>query len=237
MTRLLPISGPSRSDGATAAPPGDAAETAASMPAATSSPTSRAPTPALCAPPCPPITTPRRCPQDSCTTYAMTDTSTGQLVGAVILGIPTHPAVLTSPFPTLEPYTESLEISRVCLLDDIASNGETWACAPVFEHARQVGVRGLVAHSDPTPHRRITPAGTLITTARPRRHHLPGRERRLRGDVRPPAGPSNCRTAPRCTNAQCPSCSPGTEAARASPPGSPRTPAQQLALYDIAHRH
>jgi hypothetical protein len=39
--------------------------------------------------------------------YAMTDAATGQLVGAVILGIPTHPAVLTSPFPQLEPYTES----------------------------------------------------------------------------------------------------------------------------------
>lgn len=57
--------------------------------------------------------------------YGMIDRADGALCGVLVLGIPMHPAVLTGPFPLLEPYRQSLELSRISLLDVVAANGET----------------------------------------------------------------------------------------------------------------
>lgn len=81
------------------------------------------------------------------------------LVGVVVLGIPMSKAVLTRPFPQLEPYSESLELSRLVLLDEVPGNAESWFCAEVFRQAAQLGVQGVVAFSDPEPRWRRTPTG------------------------------------------------------------------------------
>ncbi|MCE7011702.1 hypothetical protein LWC34_54155 [Kibdelosporangium philippinense] len=74
-----------------------------------------------------------------------------QLVGVAALGIPMSNQVLTNPFPTLVPNEESLELSRLVLLDSVAMNGESWFCARVFARAAEHGVRGLVSFADPVP--------------------------------------------------------------------------------------
>ncbi|WP_326809625.1 hypothetical protein OG533_39440 (plasmid) [Streptomyces sp. NBC_01186] len=81
------------------------------------------------------------------------------LVGVLALGVPMHPAVLTGPFPNLVPYRESLELSRLVLLDQVPANGESWFVAHAFRLAAQRGIRGIVAHSDPQPRVRQTPNG------------------------------------------------------------------------------
>ena len=70
-------------------------------------------------------------------------------------------AVLTGPFPDLEPYTESAELSRFVLLDRVPANGETWLLGRLWAHLRrESAIRGVVAFSDPMPRRRH---GRLIT--------------------------------------------------------------------------
>lgn len=81
-----------------------------------------------------------------------------QLVGVAVLGVPMSAAVLTGPFPTLEPYAESLELARLVLLDQVPANAESWFCARAFDLAASAGVRGLVAFSDPMPRQRTTAA-------------------------------------------------------------------------------
>lgn len=90
------------------------------------------------------------------------NTGSAALVGVVVLGIPMSKKVLTNPFPTLEPYAESLELSRLILLDEVPANAESWFCAEVFRQAAQVGVRGVVAFADPEPRWRRTTAGNEI---------------------------------------------------------------------------
>lgn len=80
----------------------------------------------------------------------------GTLVGVAVLGVPMHVGVLSGPFPALEPYLESLELSRLVLLDAVAANGESWFCARAFRLAAEAGVRGLIAFSDPMPRWRAT---------------------------------------------------------------------------------
>ncbi|MGW6602858.1 Mom family adenine methylcarbamoylation protein [Streptomyces sp. NPDC055036] len=82
----------------------------------------------------------------------------GRLVGVLALGVPMNTAVLNV-FPDLVPLKESLEFSRMCLLDSVASNGESWACARAFQDAAAKGIRGIVAHADPVPRVRITADG------------------------------------------------------------------------------
>ncbi|MBL1115439.1 hypothetical protein JK364_24005 [Streptomyces sp. 110] len=82
----------------------------------------------------------------------------GRLVGVLALGVPMNTAVLNV-FPDLTPLKESLELSRMCLLDSVASNGESWACARAFQDAATKGIRGIVAHADPVPRVRITADG------------------------------------------------------------------------------
>lgn len=82
----------------------------------------------------------------------------GRLVGVLALGVPMNTAVLNV-FPDLVPLKESLELSRMCLLDSVVSNGESWACARAFRDAATKGIRGIVAHADPVPRIRITTDG------------------------------------------------------------------------------
>ncbi len=94
--------------------------------------------------------------------YALYDQQEGgELVGVAVLGIPMHPTVLTRPFPKLRAYEQSLELSRLVLLDSVPGNGESFFCARAFRHAAEAyGIRGIVAHSDPVPRIRINPDGS-----------------------------------------------------------------------------
>ncbi|MFG2845925.1 hypothetical protein ACGF12_22565 [Kitasatospora sp. NPDC048296] len=88
----------------------------------------------------------------------------GRLVGVLALGVPMSKGVLTRVFPSLAPYRESVELSRLVLLDEVPSNGESWLCAAGFALAARRGVRGVVAYSDPHPRTRVTPLGTEVVT-------------------------------------------------------------------------
>jgi hypothetical protein len=83
----------------------------------------------------------------------------GRLVGVAVLANPMQSAVLTNVLPDLEPYVESLELSRFVLADSVPANGESWFLARCFEQAAGDGVRGVVSFADPVP-RRV--AGRLI---------------------------------------------------------------------------
>lgn len=81
------------------------------------------------------------------------------LVGVVAFGVPMSDQVLTRPFPALTPHYESIELSRLCLLDSVAANGESWFCARSFAVAAEHGIRGVVAFSDPVERWRLGPDG------------------------------------------------------------------------------
>lgn len=75
--------------------------------------------------------------------------ASSQLVGVAVLTNGGFPKVLTTPFPDLEPYTESAELGRLVLLDEVPANAESWFLARVFELAAAGGMRGIVSFSDP----------------------------------------------------------------------------------------
>lgn len=77
------------------------------------------------------------------------------LVGVAVLGVPAQPRVLTNVFPELAPYYETLELSRLVLLDEVPANAETWALARAFRLAADTGLRGVVSFSDPMPRDRL----------------------------------------------------------------------------------
>lgn len=83
-----------------------------------------------------------------------------ELVGVAVLTVPVRREVLTGPFPNLEPYTESLELGRLVLADQVPANAESWFLARVFDLAAREGIRGVVSFSDPQPRRTL--AGTLV---------------------------------------------------------------------------
>ena len=87
--------------------------------------------------------------------YGLFDTRDGAntLAGVAVFGIPVQAAVLTSAFPELEPYRQSLELSRFVLLDDVAANGESWFLARAHTELLSAGVRGVVSFADPVQRR------------------------------------------------------------------------------------
>lgn len=91
--------------------------------------------------------------------YGLTERETGKLVGVLVAGAPTNDKVLTCAFPTLEPYRQSAEVSRLALIDDVLANGETWFLARVLRQLLEEGFRGLVSFADPMP--RWNSAGQL----------------------------------------------------------------------------
>lgn len=87
--------------------------------------------------------------------YGLYDTTLDRLlVGVAVFSIPAQAKVLTNVFD-LEPYTESLELGRFCLLsgDTTAppSNAESWFLARCYEHLADDGIRGIVSFADPVP--------------------------------------------------------------------------------------
>jgi hypothetical protein len=94
--------------------------------------------------------------------YGLRDREDGSVRGVLVLGVPMHPAVLTRPYPLLEPYRQSLELSRLILLQDVAPNGESHFVTQALRHAAELGLRGVVAHADPRPRYRRTPAGLIL---------------------------------------------------------------------------
>lgn len=83
--------------------------------------------------------------------FGLVDGAAGDLVGVAVLGVPMRREVLTIPFPTLEAYRESLELSRLVLLDQVPANAESWFVTRAFTLAADQGVRGVVMFSDPLP--------------------------------------------------------------------------------------
>jgi hypothetical protein len=84
----------------------------------------------------------------------------GALLGVAVLSVPVRRAVLTGPFPELEPFHESLELGRFVLADRAPGNAESWFLAQVFRLAGREGVRGVVSFSDPVARRDAT--GRLV---------------------------------------------------------------------------
>ncbi|MFJ9574668.1 Mom family adenine methylcarbamoylation protein [Streptomyces bacillaris] len=87
------------------------------------------------------------------------DVGGGLLVGVVVLGVPMSRRALTRVFPSLEPYSEALEMSRVCLSPSVASNGESFTVAAALRLAAGHGVRGVVTYADPVARLRTLPDG------------------------------------------------------------------------------
>jgi hypothetical protein len=82
-----------------------------------------------------------------------------QLVGVAVFSHPCNDAVLTSVFPGQA--TDSTELGRFVLLDDVPANGETWFLSRAFDLLKRKGVRGVVSFADPVP--RQSADGTVTT--------------------------------------------------------------------------
>lgn len=99
-----------------------------------------------------------------------TDTATVDgraLVGVAVLSVPMRADVLSSVFPTLDPYRESLELGRFILTEHAPANAESWFLGRVWRLAADAGLRGVVSFADPMPRRRevadLTPDGDVVT--------------------------------------------------------------------------
>lgn len=78
----------------------------------------------------------------------------GELMGVAVFSHPCSDVVLTSVFPGKA--TDSVELGRFVLLDEVGFNGETWFLARAFEWLRTEGIRGVVSFSDPMPRKRAS---------------------------------------------------------------------------------
>jgi hypothetical protein len=74
-----------------------------------------------------------------------------ELAGVAVLSVPASKAVLTNALPGLEAYTESIELGRFILSQEVAFNGESWFLAEMMRQATVTGIRGIVSFSDPMP--------------------------------------------------------------------------------------
>ncbi|MBG0568809.1 Mom family adenine methylcarbamoylation protein [Actinoplanes aureus] len=93
--------------------------------------------------------------------YGVVEKDACRLVGVLVLGNGMTPAVLRNPFPHLIPHRQSLELSRLVLLDEVPANAESWFVARSLSHAaREYGLRGVVMYSDPNS--RCTPSGLIL---------------------------------------------------------------------------
>jgi hypothetical protein len=71
----------------------------------------------------------------------------GALVGVAVFSHPCNDRVLTSVFPGRA--TDSVELGRFVLLDEVPGNGETWMLGRCFRLLRREGLAGVLAFSDP----------------------------------------------------------------------------------------
>lgn len=92
--------------------------------------------------------------------------SISTLVGVAVFGVPVSRKVLTNVFPDLEPYRETVELSRFVLEGGCGeatgrapANSESWFLARCFTELTYAGIRGVVSFADPVP-RHVN--GTLL---------------------------------------------------------------------------
>jgi hypothetical protein len=82
----------------------------------------------------------------------------GDLCGVAVFSHPCNDRVLTNVFGGCP--TDSVELGRFVLLDEVPFNGETWTLARCLKFLRQQGIKGVISFSDPVP--RTTADGRLI---------------------------------------------------------------------------
>ena len=82
----------------------------------------------------------------------------GTLQGVAVFSHPCNDRVLTSIFPGQA--TDSVELGRFVLLDEVPGNGETWMLGRCFHWLRREGLAGVVAFSDPC--RRLNHFGETV---------------------------------------------------------------------------
>src|SRR3982750_1785411 len=71
----------------------------------------------------------------------------GALQGVAVFSHPCNDRVLTSVFPGSA--TDSVELGRFVLLDEVPGNGETWMLGHCFRLLRREGLAGVLAFADP----------------------------------------------------------------------------------------
>lgn len=81
--------------------------------------------------------------------YGLFERATGLLVGVAVLSNPANVKVLTNAFPRLTPYSQSLELGRFVLTDEVPYRAESWFAGKVRQLAAEAGIRGIIAHADP----------------------------------------------------------------------------------------
>ncbi|MCC6417000.1 MAG: hypothetical protein IT429_01990 [Gemmataceae bacterium] len=82
----------------------------------------------------------------------------GVLQGMAVFSHPCNDRVLTSVFPGSA--TDSVELGRFVLLDEVPGNGETWMLGRCFRLLRREGLAGVLAFSDPC--RRFNRRGEVV---------------------------------------------------------------------------
>jgi hypothetical protein len=82
----------------------------------------------------------------------------GVLQGVAVFSHPCNDRVLTTVFPGRP--TNSVELGRFVLLDEVPGNGETWFLGRCFALLRRKGLAGVVAFSDPC--RRLSRHGVPV---------------------------------------------------------------------------
>lgn len=82
--------------------------------------------------------------------YGLIDLWQDRLVGVAVFGSPMRPEVLTNPLPDLNKHTAA-ELSRLVLLDEVESNGESHLVGRALRDCRQHGIKAVVAFSDAVP--------------------------------------------------------------------------------------
>jgi hypothetical protein len=82
----------------------------------------------------------------------------GGLVGVAVFSHPASNRVLTNVFPGRP--TDSTELGRLVLLDEVPGNGESWMVARCLRVLGRQGIRGVVSFSDPVP--RTTTDGRVV---------------------------------------------------------------------------
>ncbi len=82
----------------------------------------------------------------------------GVLQGVAVFSHPCNDRVLTSVFPGSA--TDSVELGRFVLLDEVPGNGETWMLGRCFRLLRPEGLAGVLAFSDPC--RRLNRRGDVV---------------------------------------------------------------------------
>lgn len=94
-----------------------------------------------------------------CGRFGMVERATDALVGVAAFGVPASRHLMPMVYPGLG-YDRAAELLRFVLLDEVASNAETWFAAQALHSLSRDGLFGVVAHSDPVP--RVDVAGQVI---------------------------------------------------------------------------